>query len=160
MPATGSGTKHAVGPQHHGQCARQNKRRQEFGERRSTRFETGRREEKRIELGAPAPPTPTQDKIVKLERAARGANPTCLHFWIEKDARQFLPLHPDHFFCGHCNDCVEAMTRSMNKKAIKRDSKNFVCQGGHHSQLHHSNNLERRKTILAPFHRRRRGGEC
>ncbi len=96
---------------------------------RATRFQTSRNEDKRIKLGNPAPPTPTKMEIIKLERARRGANPTCLHFEVEKEVREYL--YPDHYFCAHCDDYVEAMIHSMNKKAIKRDSRTFSCQGGH-----------------------------
>jgi hypothetical protein len=53
----------------------------------------------------------------------------CLHFGVEKDVREYL--YPNHFLCGHCDDYVEAMIHSINKKAIKRDSRTFICQGGH-----------------------------
>jgi hypothetical protein len=142
MPATRSGFKHSVGPQHQGRHAHSNgtlsslragtggsKRGQDFVERRATRFATSQRKEKRIKLGTPAPPAPTKDGIIMLERATRGANPTCLHFGVKKDVPEFL--HPDHFFCGHCDDCAEAMTHSVNKKAVKRNSRAFVCQGEH-----------------------------
>ena len=131
MPGTRSGTKYTVGPEHHGRYARQNgvfaqnKRRQDFGERRATRFQTSRTEEKRMKLGSPsAPPTPTMDEIINLERSRRGDNPTCLHFGIEKEVREFL--YPNHFFCAHCDDYVESMLHSINKKTIKRDSKAFI----------------------------------
>ena len=137
MLATRSGTKYAVGPEHYGQYARQNgvfigsnnKRRQHFDERRATRFQTTRTQEKRIKLGNPSPPTPTKDEFIKLDRARRGANPTCLHFGVEKEVRDFL--YPNYFCCAHCDDYVEAMIHSMNKKAIKRNSRAFRCQGGH-----------------------------
>jgi hypothetical protein len=98
MPATRSGTKYAVGPEHYGRYARQNgvfigrnnKRRQHFNERRATRFQTARTQEKMIKLGNPSPPTPTKDDNIKLDRARRGANPTCLHFGVEKEVRDFL----------------------------------------------------------------------
>jgi hypothetical protein len=137
IPATRSGTKYAVGPEHYGQYARQNgvfigcnnKRRQHFDERRVTRFKTTRTQEKRIKLGYPSPPTPTKDEIIKLDRVRRGANPTCLHLRVKKEVRDFL--YPNLFFCAHCDDYVEAMIHSMNKKAIKRDSRAFRFQGGH-----------------------------
>ena len=135
MPATRSGTNHTVGAEHHGRHAHRNgvfsnkKKGDEFGQRRATRFQTGQRKEKRIKLGNPAPPTPTRDEIIRLERATRATNPTCLHFGLDLDVRQFL--YPDHFFCAHCNDYVEAMIHSQNKKAIKRTSKRYICAGGH-----------------------------
>jgi hypothetical protein len=136
MPSTRSGSKHAVGPQHHGRHGRQqsvisNKKKceEEFGQRRATRFQTGQSEGKRIKIGDSLPPTPTIDEIIKLERAARGANPTCLHFGIEKEVREFLC--PDHYFCAHGDAYVEAMSHSPNKNAIKRNSRGFMCQGEH-----------------------------
>jgi hypothetical protein len=137
MPSTRSGrTKYNVGPEHQGRYAvanrtfASNRRREEPGQRRrDTRFQTTQRQGKRIKLAEPSPPTPTKEEIIKLERARRGANPTCLHYGVEKDVREYL--YPNHFFCGHCDDYVEAMIHSMNKKAIKRDSRAFICQGGH-----------------------------
>jgi hypothetical protein len=89
----------------------------------------GGRHEKRIKLGKPAFPTPTKEEIIKLERARRGANPACLHFGVEKEVCKYV--YPNHFFCGHCNDYIDAMIHSMNKKAIKSDSRSFICQRGH-----------------------------
>jgi hypothetical protein len=135
MPSTRSRTKYDLGPEHHGQYAEanrtftSNKRRQEVGDRCATRFQTSQRHEKRIKLGVPAPPTPTKEEIIKLERARRGATPTCLHFGVEKEVCEYL--YPNHYFCGHCDDYVEAMIHSMNKKAMKRDSRTFICQVGH-----------------------------
>jgi hypothetical protein len=133
MPATRSGSKYTVGPQHHGRYAKQNgvfsNNKREVGPRRTTRFQTGQREVKRIKLANPSPPTPTREDIIGLERATRGGNPTCLHFGLEKEVREFL--HPDYFFCGHCDDYVDAMIHSTNKKNIKRTSRQFICQGDH-----------------------------
>jgi hypothetical protein len=95
----------------------------------TTRFQTSWRHEKRIKLGNPAPPTPTKEEIIKLERARKGATPTCLNFGVKKEVREHL--YPNHYFCAHCDDYGEAMIHSMNKKAIKRDSRTFICQGGH-----------------------------
>ena len=54
MPATRSGSKHTVGPQHHGRHAKQNgvfsNNKREVRPRRTTRFQTGQREVKRINL--------------------------------------------------------------------------------------------------------------
>jgi hypothetical protein len=136
MPSTRSGTKYDVGPEHHGRYAEANrtfsskkKRRQELGDRSATRFQTSRRVQKRIKLGDAPPPTPTKEEILKLERARRGGNPTCLHFGVDKDVREYL--YPNNFFCAHCDDYVETMIHSTNKKAVKRDSQAFICQGGH-----------------------------
>jgi hypothetical protein len=59
MPATRSGTKYAVGPEHYGRYAHQNgvfigrnnKRRQHFNERCATRFQTTRTQEKMDQAG-------------------------------------------------------------------------------------------------------------
>ena len=135
MPATRSGSRYTVGPEHHGRYARQEgvlskrQKREAFGQRRATRFQTGQRQQKRMQLANPGPPTPTRDAIITLERATRSTNPTCLHFGLELEVRQFL--YPNHFFCAHCDDFVDAMIHGSNKKAIKRDSRRFICRGQH-----------------------------
>jgi hypothetical protein len=122
MPGIRSGTKYSVGPEHHGRYAKanctfgsNNKRHQELGH--ATILQTSQKEDKRIKLENPAPPTPTKQEIIKLERARRGANPTCLHFKVEKEVREYL--YPDHHFSAHCDDYVKAMIHSMKKKPLK-----------------------------------------
>jgi hypothetical protein len=99
------------------------------GEGYATRFQTTGTQDKRIKLGNPAPPTPRIDKDIKLDRARRGDKPTCLYFGLDKEVCDFL--YPNNFFCAHCDDFVEAMMLNVNKKAIKRNSMAFRCQGGH-----------------------------
>jgi hypothetical protein len=135
MPSTRSGVKYTIGPEHYGQYAHQNgvftalnKRCKHVGEGHATRFQTTWTQDKRIKLGNPAPPTPTIDKIIKLDRARRGNKPTCLQFGLDKEVCDFLYLN--NFFCAHCDDYVEAMMLNVNKKAIKRNSRAFKYQGG------------------------------
>ena len=104
MLATRSGTRYTVSPEYHGRYARQEavfsnrEKREAFGQQRATRFQTGQRKEKRIKLGNPAPPTPRRDELITLERATRSTNPTCLHFGLKLEVRQFL--HPIFFLCS------------------------------------------------------------
>jgi hypothetical protein len=97
-----------------------NKRCQELGDCHAMRFQMSRMDEKRIKLGNPAPPTPTKEEIIKLERAKRGGNPTCLHFGFKKEFRECL--YPNYYLCAHCDNYVET---------IKHDSRAFICQRGH-----------------------------
>jgi hypothetical protein len=135
MTATQNGTKYDVGPEHHGHYAKanctfvSNKRCPEHGVPLATRFQTSQRKEKRIKLGNPAPPTPTKEEIIQSERARRGANPTCFHFGVKEEVNEYL--YPKHALCAHCDDYVKTMINSMNKKAVKCNSRAFICQAGH-----------------------------
>jgi hypothetical protein len=64
-------------------------------------------------------------------------------FWFEKEVRDFL--YPNYFFCAHCDDCIEAIIRSVNKKAIKRGSRAFRCKGGHTNFITPTNMIDHKQ---------------
>ena len=144
MPSTRSGkTKYKVGPEHQGRYAvangtfasRKNKRKAEDQSRASTDLRTTQVEDrhKTIRISEPSPPTPTKEELIKLPRATRHSKPCCLHYSIDKGAREIL--YPDYFFCGNCDAYVEAMIHSSRKALIKKDSANFICQADHTSYI-------------------------
>jgi hypothetical protein len=140
MPATRSGeTNYRVGPEHQGRYARVsgafasgNGTKRKTDESRATRLQTTQDEErqKRIKIGDPSPPTPTKEQLIQLPKATRHSRPSCLHYGIDRAAREIL--YPDHFFCGNCDAYVEAMIHSTTRKSrISKDSRAYICQAGH-----------------------------
>jgi hypothetical protein len=108
-------------------------KKRKVAERPATRRSVSEHDErqKRIKIASPSPPTPTKEQFVNIRRAMRNGNPTCLHFGIDKESRDLL--YPEHYFCDRCDDYVNSMILSGRKGAIKRDSRNFMCDAGHTS---------------------------
>jgi hypothetical protein len=86
---------------------------------RATRFQTSQVNEhqKRMRIMDPLSPTPTREELIKLEHPTRSSRPTCLHYNI--DNKLYKLQYPNHFYCGRCEDYVEAMLLSATKNAIK-----------------------------------------
>jgi hypothetical protein len=138
MAGTRSGkTNYKVGPEHQGRYAVANGtfassgRKRKTDESRATRHQTAQDEErqKRTKIGNPSPPTPTKEELVSLPRPTRHSKPCCLHYGIDRPAREVL--FPNHFFCGNCDAYVEAMIHGAKKSLIKKDSLRYICQAGH-----------------------------
>jgi hypothetical protein len=84
----------------------------------------------RIKLLVPtAPATPVKEDLLMLERATRGANPTCLHFGIDTDARR--ARYPDYFFCSNCDRWANDYLISFNRNQMKRESRTYKCTASH-----------------------------
>jgi hypothetical protein len=81
-----------------------------------------------------------------LERPTRSRQPTCLHYSLDK---KFFELqYPNHFYCGHCEDYVEARILDASKN-LKRDYRHFICQGGYKSFISPSTlKIEKIKRVL------------
>jgi hypothetical protein len=62
--------------------------------------------------------------------------------------------YPDHFFCTHCEDYVEAMILSSRRSTIKRNSDMYFCQGHHTSFIHPTTKKanQTHNTLLQRFH--------
>ncbi len=138
MAGTRSGkTNYKVGPEHQGRYAVANGtfassgRKRKTDESRATRHQTAQDEErqKRTKIGNPSPPTPTKEELVSLPRPTRHSKPCCLHYGIDRPAREVL--FPNHFFCGNCDAYVKAMIHGAKKLLIKKDSLRYICQAGH-----------------------------
>jgi hypothetical protein len=144
MAGTRSGkTNYKVGPEHQGRYAVANgtfasseRKKRKTDESRATRRQTTEdlERQKRIKVGIPCPPTPTKEQLIHLPRATRHSKPCCLHYGIDRPAREVL--YPEHFFCGNCDAYVEAMLLSSQKARIQKDSLRFICQAGHTNYIH------------------------
>jgi hypothetical protein len=138
MAGTRSGkTNYRVGPEHQGRSARgSTSKKRETIEPRATRFQTTEAadRQKRMRITDPSPPTPTKEELVNLPRASRHSKPTCLHYGIDKRGRDIL--YPNHFFCQHCEDYVQAMMLSVGEMnrlvaiAKERNSSHLVVIKG------------------------------
>ena len=134
MPSTRSGnTNYKVRPEHLGRYARVsgafvsgNGTKRKNDESHATKLQATQEEnrQKRHKIGDPSPPTPTKAELIKLPRPTRHSKPCCLHYGIDRPAREVL--FPDHFFCGNCDAYVEAMIHSSRKYQIKKDSSAHV----------------------------------
>ena len=86
----------------------------------------------RIKLKVHTPPvTPLKEELLKLERATRGSNPTCLHFGIDTDARR--ARYPDYFFCSNCDRWAIDYIISENRNRMSRNSQAYRCKAQHTS---------------------------
>jgi hypothetical protein len=75
--------------------------------------------------------TPLKEELLKLERATRGLNPTCLHFRFATDAGQ--APHPFYFFCSNSDKWVDDYIICENRKKMSRNSKADKCKAQHTS---------------------------
>jgi hypothetical protein len=100
----------------------------------------------RIKLSVPTvPATPPKDELLELERATRGANPTCLHFGIDIAVRR--ARYPNYFFCNNCDLWATDALVGDQRKRISRDSRAYKCTALHTSFISPTTKIKEHHTL-------------
>ena len=100
----------------------------------------------RIKLSVPTvPATPPKEELLELERAARGANPTCLHFGIDTAVRR--ARYPNYFFCNNCDLWATDALVGDQRKRISRDSRAHKCTALHTSFISPATKIKEHHTL-------------
>jgi hypothetical protein len=85
------------------------------------------------------------EKLLKLEWATRGTNPTCLHFRIDASTRR--ARYPNFFFCGNCDKWANDHIICENRKKMSRNRKAYKCKAQHTSFIFATTKIKQRWSL-------------